>query len=286
MTNNNGKQEAMISNRSMKLRMVASVLATVVFLSLEPSSSRSQTGAGASNSQGPAPAPAVLVELFTSEGCSSCPPADKLLADLDQNQQVQGAQVIALSEHVDYWNRLGWKDPFSSADFSRRQAAYAQALGIEDFYTPQMIVDGRTEFVGSKRAAALEAITNAARTPKATINLAIKTSEPKSITLTIQVDNVPEVSRGDKAEVMLALAENGLVSKVSRGENSGRQLPHSAVTRKLTRIGAIDGKGFRGEPNVQIESTWKRQNTSVVVFVQERTSRRVLGVAAIKLVDS
>lgn len=285
MTNNKRKQEAMISNRSMKLGMVASVLVTVVFLSLEPSSSRSQTGAGTSNSQGPAP-PAVLVELFTSEGCSSCPPADKLLADLDQNQQVQGAQVIALSEHVDYWNRLGWKDPFSSADFSRRQAAYAQALRIEDFYTPQMIVDGRTEFVGSKRAAALEAITKAARTPKATINLAIKTSEPKSITLTIQVDNLPEVSRSDKAEVMLAVAENGLVSKVSRGENSGRELPHSAVTRKLTRIGAIDGKSFRGEPNVPIESTWKRQNTSVVVFVQERISRRVLGVAAIKLVDS
>jgi hypothetical protein len=274
----------MNSYRGALLGAVTSILATFIFLSLEPAAST--TGAGPQSAtipQAGAPAPAVLVELFTSEGCSSCPPADKLLADLDQNQQVQDAQVIALSEHVDYWNRLGWKDPFSSADFSRRQAAYAQALGIEDFYTPQMIVDGRTEFVGSKRATALEAIARAARTPKATISLSIKTSEPKSIILTVQIDNVPEISGGDKAEVMLAVAENGLLSKVSRGENSGRELPHSAVTRKLTRIGTVDGKGFRGEPNVQIDSAWRRQNTSVVIFVQERTSRRVLGAAAIKL---
>jgi hypothetical protein len=289
--NNNGNQEAMISSRSIKLGTVASILTTVVFLSLEPGSSTptQQAGAGsqgAANPQATAPAPAVLVELFTSEGCSSCPPADKLLSDLDQNQQVQGAQVIALSEHVDYWNRLGWKDPFSSADFSRRQAAYAQALGIEDFYTPQMIVDGRTEFVGSNRATALEAIATAARTPKATIILAIKTSEPKSTILTVQVDNVPDISRGDKAEVMLAITENALLSKVSRGENSGRDLSHSAVTRKLIRIGRVDGKAYRGESNVQLDSAWKRPNTSVVVFVQERASRRVLGAAAMKLVDS
>jgi hypothetical protein len=276
---------------STKPMAVAGILAVLVFLSLEPSTSITQTGAGPQGTANPpqanAQAAAVLVELFTSEGCSSCPPADKLLSDLDQNQQVQGAQVIALSEHVDYWNRLGWKDPFSSPDFSRRQAAYAQALGLEDFYTPQMIVDGRTEFVGSKRAAALEAITRAARTSKATINLATKSSAPRSIIVTVQVDNVPDISRGDTAEVMLAVTENGLLSKVSRGENSGRELPHSAVTRKLTRIGTVDGKAFRGESNVQLDPTWKRPNTNVVVFVQERTSRRVLGAAVIKLaVDS
>ena len=272
----------MISNRCTTLVTVTTILATFVFLSLEPAPSIMQAQ-GAANPQANAPASAVLVELFTSEGCSSCPPADKLLADLDQNQQVQGAQVIALSEHVDYWNRLGWRDPFSSADFSKRQAAYAQALGIDDFYTPQMIVDGRSEFVGSKRAAALEAITRAARSPKATISLAIKSSATNSLTLTVQIDNLPDITRGDKAEVMLAIAENGLLSKVSRGENSGRELSHSAVTRKLTRIGTVDGKAYRGESNVQLDSAWNRQTTSVVIFVQERTSRRVLGASAIKL---
>jgi hypothetical protein len=230
----------------------------------------------------PAAVPAVLVELFTSEGCSTCPPADKLLTDLDQNQPLEGVQVIALSEHVDYWNRLGWKDPFSSAQFSQRQADYARALSLDDFYTPQMIVDGRSQFVGSKRAAALEAIAKAAGTPKADVRLTVKTLTSNSIALTVQVENLPAVSRGDKAEVMLAITESGLMNKVSRGENAGRDLAHSSVTRKLIKIGDADGATFNAQPTVRLESLWKRQQLKVIVFVQERSSRRVLGAAAIK----
>ncbi len=166
----------------------------------------------------------VLVELFTSEGCSSCPPADKLLTELDESQPVHGAQVIALSEHVDYWNRLGWKDPFSSAQFTERQTDYSTTLHVEDIYTPQMIVDGRIEFVGNQRATALEAIAKAAQSQKARIEAVIKTSTPNSITLSIQAGDIPEVSRGDRADVILAITESGLMSNVARGENAGRRL--------------------------------------------------------------
>lgn len=227
--------------------------------------------------------PVVLVELFTSEGCSSCPPADKLLADLDQAQSLKGVQVIALSEHVDYWNRLGWKDPFSSADFSQRQLDYARAMGQDDVFTPQMIIDGRSAFVGSRAEPVRDAIVKAASLPKADVNLAIKSATVKAIKLALQVENAPSVSPGDSAEVMLAITESGLLSNVLRGENSGRKLSHTAVTRKLIRIGAIKDKQFSAEPNVNLDSAWKRQNMKAIVFVQERTSRRVLGAAAISL---
>jgi hypothetical protein len=239
---------------------------------------------GAIQSQEPTAAkPVVLVELFTSEGCSSCPPADKLLADLDQNQPIKGAQVIALSEHVDYWNRLGWKDPFSSAEFSRRQSEYARAFGGKDIYTPQMVVDGQAEFVGSNLAAARAAILKAALSPKANIGLTIKSSSPKSVTLAVQVENIPAISSGDTADVMLAITESGLSSNVSKGENSGRKLAHSAVTRKLVKIGSISGNSFSAERTIDLDSNWKRENMKAVAFAQERTSRRAIGASAIRL---
>lgn len=225
----------------------------------------------------------VVVELFTSEGCSSCPPADKLLSDLEENQPVKGTQVIALSEHVDYWNRLGWKDPFSSAQFTERQTDYSKTLGNEDIYTPQMVVDGRTEFVGNQRAEALEAIGQASQSPKASVEAAIKAHTSSSITFTVQVGNVPDMSRGDKADVMLAITESGLMSNVLRGENSGRKLAHSAVTRKLATIGTVEGGVFKAEPVVSLNSIWKRARLRAVIFVQERASHRILGAAAIRL---
>jgi hypothetical protein len=231
------------------------------------------------------PSAVVLVELFTSEGCSSCPPADKLLADLERDQIVKGVQVIAISEHVDYWNRLGWKDPFSTAEFTRRQLSYMQALKLEDVYTPQMVVDGRTQFVGSKLEVARQAIAEAARAPKANLSLAIQAANARAVRLTVEVVNIPEVSKGDTAEVMLAITESELLSNVSRGENKGRNLLHAAVARKLVNLGKASGRTFSGEKSVDMDSTWKRKNMKVVAFVQERASRRVLGATAIKLAD-
>jgi len=231
----------------------------------------------------PLDAPAVLVELFTSEGCSTCPPADKLLTDLDETQPIEGARIIALSEHVDYWNHLGWRDPFSTAEFSRRQAEYARAFNIDGSYTPQMIVDGRTQFVGSNAVAAREAIAQAARSPKAGVALAIKKSAPNSVTLAITVERIPDLSHSDKADVILAITESGLMNSVLRGENSGRKLAHSAVTRKLARLGSAEGGKFTAEHAVDLDSRWKRQNMKAVVFVQERSTRRVLGAAFIRL---
>ena len=231
----------------------------------------------------------VIVELFTSEGCSSCPPADALLIQLERTQPVSGTEVIALGEHVDYWNHLGWADPYSSAALSARQGEYAQAFGKDGVYTPQMIVDGQTEFVGSNMDRAREAISNAARAPKASVqvSLAANATERKTngIGFSVRVENMPAVSSGDTAEVMLAITESDLRSQVARGENAGRSLRHIAVVRQFKVIGSVNTAegAFTAEPIVTIANGWKRANLRAVVFVQERASRRVLGAKAIEL---
>jgi hypothetical protein len=230
----------------------------------------------------------VLVELFTSEGCSSCPPADELLMQLEQTQPVEGAEVIALSEHVDHWNHLGWADPYSSAEFSKRQNDYARALNSDEVYTPQMIVDGRAQFVGSSLGRAREAIDNAARDSKAAVHVSLASEDrgPTSVTLAVRVDGSPKGGEGDSAEVLLAIAESGLRSSVSRGENAGRRLSHTAVVRKLISLGSINSRGgpqFVAKPEVKIDRRWNRDSLKAVVFIQERASRRVLGVASASL---
>ena len=232
----------------------------------------------------------LIVELFTSEGCSSCPPADRLLTQLAANQNVA---LIPLSEHVDYWNDIGWADPFSAPAFSDRQRQYAQALGARgergDVYTPQMIVDGRLSFVGSNAAKAQDALAQAGQAAKANVQISPSFNAPdksfdKSVALRINVTNLPA---HEAAELMLAVTEDNLASNVTRGENSGRRLPHSAVTRLLRPVAEIaaQAQSFIATANLKLDDRWQRASLHFVAFVQERAQRRIIGAATIRLPD-
>ncbi len=232
---------------------------------------------------------AVVVELFTSEGCSSCPPADAVLARLDQTQPVESAEVIPLALHVDYWNHLGWADPFSSHQFSERQGEYAAAFGKEDVYTPQMIVDGVKEFNGGNASLAQEAIGKAAREPKGEVLLARAPSQSEGfVRIIANIDKFPKPTDGEAAEVLLAVTESGLASDVARGENSGRKLTHVGVVRSLKSLGGLPeapGNAFKAETEVQIDKSWRHENLRAVVFAQERGTRRVLAAGSLKLFE-
>jgi hypothetical protein len=221
----------------------------------------------------------VLVELFTSEGCSSCPPADALLSRLGRTQPIPGADIIALEEHVDYWDRLGWKDPFSSEAATARQGEYGEAFGGSQAYTPQMIVDGRTEFVGSSDMEALRAIRAASQAPKPAVQL----SWEKDDVLNVRVEPLTNASTGEGAQLFLVVAENMLHSDVKRGENAGRALEHNGVVRQLLPLGKINTApaGFSSSVAVHPAREWNRANLRAVVFVQERHSRHVLAVSAV-----
>ncbi|WP_083322101.1 DUF1223 domain-containing protein [Hymenobacter lapidarius] len=219
----------------------------------------------------------VVVELFTSEGCSSCPAADAALREMGTEQSVPGVEIIALGQHVDYWNRLGWKDAFSSAQFTERQRWYAQGFGTGS-YTPQAVVNGRYELVGSQRAALAAAVAKAALAPRAAVALARATDGA----LTVQVHSLPTGTPA--STVQLALTETGLSSKVGAGENSGRLLRHSAVVRSLRTLGTVAADGtFAATVPLVLGAGWKPENLRAVVLVQERASRHVVGAASLPL---
>src|SRR4051812_7037792 len=186
---------------------------------------------------GEAPRAPIVVELFTSEGCSSCPPADVLLQKLADDEA--GAPVIALGEHVDYWDHQGWKDRFSSAALTARQQVYAARFNVDSIYTPQMVVDGRAELVGSDAAAARRAIDRAAAQPHGLVRISLDAdgsgTRSSRLAVTIAVAELPAVSRGG-ADLVVAITEDQLWSDVKRGENRGRVLKHAAVVRQLTTI--------------------------------------------------
>lgn len=229
----------------------------------------------------------VVVELFTSEGCSSCPPADALLARLAEQQPVGNAEVIALEEHVDYWNDLGWMDPFSSREWTTRQSVYAGPLGNGNPYTPQMVIDGKAELVGSNAGKAQQLIQQSAGEEKAQVSLTQSSfTKSGSADFTVKVGQLTRTIKGDTAEVWLAVTETALHSAVSRGENAGEDLHHAAVVRTMRRIGEAKNAGesaYAGDVSVPLNPEWKRENLKAVVLVQEKKSRRILGAAEIRM---
>lgn len=227
----------------------------------------------------------VVVELFTSEGCSDCPPAETLALKLEQ-QPIPGVDVIVLEEHVDYWNRQGWIDPFSSMEWTERQQVYVASANGNP-YTPEMVVEGQSQFIGSNGRAALAAIEKAARGAETNVTIGGGKLDAKdSEDFTVSVGKLAGNASNDPAEVWLAVVEDGLHSSVTRGENAGRVLYHAAVVRSLHKIGVAGAKGtagFTGNARVKFKSGWDRKNLRAVVFVQEKKSRAILGAASTKV---
>jgi len=219
----------------------------------------------------------VLVELFTSEGCSSCPPADRVLSQLEKEQTNTDVEIITLALHVDYWNYLGWKDEFSSKSYSERQSGYAERFKLDSIYTPQMVVDGQTQFVGSNLGTAQKAISEAAKTSKTNIEFSV--TEDK---LKVKISDLPA---GENSYVWLAIAEDDLKTSVKRGENSGKTLDHVSVVREMKLLGnlASTDKTFETEVAFKLSPDWKKENVKFVAFVQGEKTKRVFAVNKYKL---
>ena len=225
----------------------------------------------------------VLVELFTSEGCSDCPPADALLEKLDRSQPVRNAQLIVLSEHVDYWNDIGWKDPYSSHEFSIRQEDYAHRFRLDSAYTPQMVVDGDAQFVGSDERRAIRVVEDAAKAEKVPVTLSMLHFEGNMLSLRVESGALPPSASSKSANVLLVLADDSDQSNVRRGENAGRVLRHVAVVRSLTRVGTIVRAGVFSEDVKVSTKNANPRNLRVVALVQETPAGRVLGVGTTRV---
>lgn len=206
-----------------------------------------------------------VLELFTSEGCSSCPPADELLAKIQK--EAGNRPVYVLTYHVDYWDRLGWKDAFSNADYSKRQYQYASKLGAQ-VYTPQLVVNGKTEFVGSNESAADYAINSALKGSPET-SLALHGSlQAGKMALDYQVNG-----DGDNDELVIAVVQKNAVSKVKRGENEGRTLAHAQIVRQLWSFELEKAK--RGQISISLSEGFNTAGWELIGFLQDPKTRAI-----------
>jgi hypothetical protein len=216
---------------------------------------------------GPRP---ILVELFTSQGCSSCPPADELLRTINESTDVD---VVALSFHVDYWDYIGWRDPFSLPAASKRQRAYAARLAAGRSYTPQLVVHGRAEMVGSRAKAARAAIAAVSKQSDSQVKLAasVSASGSKQVNVDIVADGL---AKND--ELYAVIYESDLATKVTRGENRGRKIKNDYVVRSLERVEP-------GRSVLDIKADWQAKNLGVVIFAQDKRTLQIQAVRRYEL---
>lgn len=246
----------------------------IALLGFAVASCRTVGPSGMAEARADEPAPGgglAVVELFTSEGCSSCPPADSVLADLVKTN----AAVYALAFHVDYWDDLGWRDPFASPEYTDRQKIYARSLGAQGLYTPQMIVNGTEQFTGSDRTRAGQSIARAlGRRAAISLSIVARATAPETIEVDCKAPNSP----GD-AVVDIAVVEDATSSDVRAGENAGRLLDHTNVVREFS-VASIGGG--TASIAVRVPAFARREGCEVIAYVQRAGGQRgmpILGAA-------
>jgi hypothetical protein len=250
------------------VKISAIVAATALIVSLaafinrsaasKPNNSRTVSGDGFA-----------VLELFTSEGCSSCPPADELLARIQQ--EAGNKPVYILSYHVDYWNRLGWKDVFSQPQFSKRQYQYGQQLAAQ-VYTPQLIINGKAEFVGSDESAIAPVIKDALSSKATNILNLQATQQGTKININYQADG-----NTDNSKLLLALVQKHAVSKVEKGENEGRTLHHAQIVRNLYTFNLTPAK--KGTEQINLSSAFNSKDWEIIGLVQNVQTGEIKGAA-------
>ncbi len=221
------------------------------------------------------PQKVVLIELFTSEGCSSCPPADALLRQVNGSRTSGDQLVVGISEHVTYWNGLGWSDPFSSPLYTERQNAYSERFHLEGVYTPQMVINGAEQIVGSDRAALLSAVqAEEAQPPRVSVRILSLNVAGNTLAVSFSISgDVP----AQGADLMAVLTDDSDRSSVLHGENSGQTLAHVAVARSISRVAKLHAAGER-TVQVQIPATFPvAQKHHLILFAQTPGNGRVLG---------
>jgi hypothetical protein len=233
------------------------------------------------------PGAPVLLELFTSQGCSSCPPADRLLSELAA--EAGGGEVVALAFHVDYWNYIGWTDPFSSERWSQRQRRYAEVLDDGRVYTPQLVVNGRRHLVGSRRDDVLRAVREArSRPPAARLDLAVGEAAGGTLPVDVAARLLRDAGEGPLV-LWVALWQDGLVTPVSGGENADRVLRDDRVVRRLLRaaeLAAEAGTEAAMRVELPLDADWPRDDLGVAAFLQAPGAGPVHGAAAVRLADA